>query len=318
MIVLVPLLVAAVTFGLAYLGSERRASADPKRRVAYFVGGRAVAPALDDDVKGHESPFARFERELRRAPGWQRFESLAERSGLELPAPRIAMRVLAGFVVVLLLGLVLGLSVLALFFVLAFAIAVVWLWLARRVERRRRAFEAQLPELLGELASAMRVGHGFSQALQAVAADAGEPAGREFARAIAEARLGRSIEDALLDLGKRVGSRDLDFVLEAVVVQRSVGGSLAGIFQIVSESVRQRQQHGVRLRALTAMGRLSALVLIAMPFVLAVLLTLVNRHYLAPLFHTSAGHLMLVVAVFGLVGGSVWLRRIVVFSGVRT
>jgi tight adherence protein B len=191
------------------------------------------------------------------------------------------------------------------------AVGLLRAFLALRVSRRRRAFEDQLPELLSSLGSALRAGHGLNQALAAVAADAPEPTSTEIGRVLAEARLGRPVEDALGDLGGRIGSQDLDFVLDAIVIQRQVGGSLAGIFELVGESVRQRQQFALRMRALTAMGRTSALVLIALPFGLGLVLSVLNRGYLHPLLSTGEGQLMLAVAAVLMTVGALWLKTIV-------
>jgi tight adherence protein B len=184
-------------------------------------------------------------------------------------------------------------------------------WLAVRIGRRRRAFEEQLPELLTELGSALRAGHSFTQALQAVTADAPKPTAQEFGRALAETRLGRPLEDALASMSKRIQSRQLEFVLDAVVVQRQVGGSLAGIFAIVGETVRQRQQCALRLRSLTATGRVSAIVLIAMPLGLAGLLSIESPGYLDPLLRSSGGREVLAISIGMLVVGAFWLRAIV-------
>ena len=164
--------------------------------------------------------------------------------------------------------------------------------------------------MLTEIGSALRAGHGFLQALQAVALDAAPPVGPELQRALAEARLGRPLEDALLSMGARVRSDDLDFVLDAVLVQRQVGGSLAGIFELVSESVRGRQQFAMKVRALTGMGRLSAGVLLALPVLIGLVLTFLNGAYMSPLFTTGTGRMLLGGSVVLLSIGMVWLQRV--------
>ena len=140
--------------------------------------------------------------------------------------------------------------------------------------RRSRAFEQQLPEILDTLAASLRAGHGFDHGLQTVATDVGEPAGREFRRVVAEVHLGRSLEDALAELGRRIRSADLQFVLDAIAIQRQVGGSLAELFELVATTVRAREQFRRNLRAITGQVRISANVLTGLPIVAAVLLTL--------------------------------------------
>ena len=176
--------------------------------------------------------------------------------------------------------------------------------------RRSRAFEAQLPEILDTLAASLRAGHGFDHGLQTVATDVGEPAGREFRRVIAEVHLGRSLEDALAELGRRIRSADLQFVLDAIAIQRQVGGSLAELFVLVATTVRAREQFRRNLRAITGQVRISANVLTFLPVVAAVLLTLVNPGYMSPLWHTSSGHILTLVGLGMVLCGSFVLRRV--------
>ncbi len=174
----------------------------------------------------------------------------------------------------------------------AAALAAPWLVLQVLGSRRSRAFERQLPEILDTLAASLRAGHGFDHGLQSVASDVGEPAGREFKRVVAEVHLGRSLEEALADLGNRIRSSDLQFVLDAIAIQRQVGGSLAELFELVAQTVRAREQFRRNLRAITGQVRISANVLTGLPIVAALLLTLVNPRYMWPLWHTQSGHIL--------------------------
>jgi tight adherence protein B len=185
-----------------------------------------------------------------------------------------------------------------------------WIVLHVKALRRSRAFEQQLPEILDTLAASLRAGHGFDHGLQTVATDVGEPAGREFRRVVAEVHLGRSLEDALTELGRRIRSADLQFVLDAIAIQRQVGGSLAELFVLVATTVRAREQFRRNLRAVTGQVRISANVLSGLPVVAAVLLTLVNPSYMSPLWNTSSGHILSLVALGMILCGSFVLRRV--------
>ena len=105
------------------------------------------------------------------------------------------------------------------------------------------------------LAASLKAGHSFRQAIQAVVDEGQPPASKEFKRVLTETRLGRPMDDALADMAERLGSKNLSFVVTAVTIQRQVGGSLAGIFDMVADTVRQRQQFARKIRSLTAMGR---------------------------------------------------------------
>lgn len=123
------------------------------------------------------------------------------------------------------------------------------------------------------------------------------------------------MDDALRDMSTRVGSKNLEFVVTAVTIQRQVGGSLAGLFDMVAEAVRQRQQFARKIRGLTAMGRMSAYTLVGLPVFLLGVLTLMNPSYMAPLYHTTTGHELILVGVVSMAIGSGMLRKIVSFRG---
>jgi tight adherence protein B len=186
-------------------------------------------------------------------------------------------------------------------------------WLKAR--RRSTAFEEQLPDVLLTMAASLKAGHSFKSALQTIVDEGAEPASKEFNRVLTETRLGRPMEAALAEMPPRVGSKNLEFVITAVTIQGSVGGSLAGLFDMVADTVRNRQQFARKIKGLTAMGRASAYVLVALPFVLAGALTLLNRTYMDPLWHTSAGHKMLMLMVVMITLGSLMLKKIVSFKG---
>jgi tight adherence protein B len=100
-----------------------------------------------------------------------------------------------------------------------------------------------------------------------------------------------------------------------VTIQRQIGGSLAGLFDMVAETVRQRQQFARKIRGLTAMGRMSAAVLVGLPLFIASTITLINPGYMTPLWHTTAGHDLIAVSVGMLAFGSLILKKIVSFRG---
>ena len=117
------------------------------------------------------------------------------------------------------------------------------------------------------MAASLKAGHSFRQGMQSVVDEGVDPAAREFKRVLTEARLGRPMDDALTEMALRIGSKNFEFVMSAVTIQRQVGGSLAGLFDMVADTVRQRQQFRRKIKGLTAMGRMSAYVLVGLPFV---------------------------------------------------
>jgi tight adherence protein B len=188
-------------------------------------------------------------------------------------------------------------------------------WVTYRSRTRMKAFDNQLPDLLITIAASLKAGHSFRHAIQAVVDEGADPAAKEFRRVLTETRLGRPMDDALAEMSERVGSKNLTFVLNAVTIQRQIGGSLAGLFDLVAETVRQRQQFIRKIRGLTAMGRMSAYVLGGLPFGVALLISVINPSYMSPLWHTSTGHTLVAVALGMIAVGGAFLRKIVSFKG---
>lgn len=177
--------------------------------------------------------------------------------------------------------------------------------------RRLHRLQDQLPDILGVLASSLRAGHSFLQALDAVAKEIGGAGSQEFARVIAEIRLGRPIEDALNDLAARVDSKDFRWAVLAVNIQRSVGGNLAEVLDTVADTIRERQVVRRQVKALSAEGRLSMMILIALPFLMAGYMAAVNPEYIGLLVTTTIGLVMLAVSSVLLIAGVLWMRKVV-------
>ena len=176
-------------------------------------------------------------------------------------------------------------------------------------------FENQLPDLLITLAASLKAGHSFRQGIQSVVEEGAEPASGEFKRVLTETQLGKPMDAALANMAERVGSKNFSFVITAVTIQRQIGGSLSGLFDMVAETVRQRQQFGRKVKALTAMGRMSAYVLVGLPFFLAGTVTVMNSAYMRPLWHTSGGQKMVAAGLVMIAIGSLMLRKIASFRG---
>jgi tight adherence protein B len=280
-----------------------------RRRMSPFLVGATAPRRPRDPSKAVSRVVTRMESLLTRVGLHRRIAFQIERAGFDVtPGTAVSLVALLALAV---FGLLLGSKGFGAAFACALAVTIApWVVLQVLALRRARAFERQLPEVLDTLAASLRAGHGFDHGLQSVATDVAEPAAREFGRVVAEVHLGRSLEDALLSLSGRIKSADLRFVLDAVAIQRQVGGSLAELFELVATTVRAREQFRRNLRAITGMVRTSANVLTFLPFAAAVLLTLVNPTYMAPLWHTSSGHVLTLVALGMVLAGSLVLRRV--------
>lgn len=256
-----------------------------------------------------------LERALGDLRQFKRLQLAIERADLPLRAGElVAMCTVSGFFGGLVVAVFAASPLATVTAMLAFGCLPV-AYVSMKAAARMRQFENQLPDLLITIAASLKAGHSFRQAIQSVVDEGAEPASKEFRRVLTETQLGKSMDDALGDLASRVGSKNLSFVINAVTIQRQVGGSLAGLFDMVADTVRLRQQFLRKVKGLTAMGRMSAYVLIGLPFFIAVVVTMMNAQYMWPLYHTATGQKMIGAGATMIVIGSFLLKKIVSFKG---
>ena len=246
---------------------------------------------------------------------WKRLDRLVERSDLPVRTVEV-FYVMCGLALVGgLIATMMSPSMLITLAALAAGglapVAFVWF----KASRRLKAFENQLPDVLITLAAALKAGHSFKAGLQTIVDEGNPPASKEFHRVLAEARLGKPLEAALWDMSERLGSKNFDFVITAVKIQQQVGGSLAGLVDMVADTVRQRQQFIRKVKGLTAMGRAGAYTLVALPFFIAIAITIINPIYMEPLYHTQTGHMLIYAGLGMMAFGSLILKKIVSFKG---
>jgi Flp pilus assembly protein TadB len=190
-------------------------------------------------------------------------------------------------------------------------------WLCMRlllsylIRRRRSAFADQLPDLLQLLASSLQSGFSLLQALDVVVREMAQPAAGEFARALGEARLGAELEACLETVADRMASEDLRWTVMAIRIQRGIGGSLAEVLSTTVNTIRERGFLRRQVHALTAEGRLSAYVLIALPIAMAGYLFVTDPTYMRPLYTTHVGLLLLLAAFVLQVLGVVLMRQMI-------
>jgi tight adherence protein B len=183
--------------------------------------------------------------------------------------------------------------------------------LVRRAGSQRSArLNAQVVDVVDIIASSLRSGFGFVQAIELAAREQAEPISGALARMIHEINMGVSTEEALERLVARTGDQDLDLVVTAVLIQRRVGGNLAEVLQNISQTIRDRIQVKGQIKTLTAQARMSGWIVGLLPVVLAGFLAVVSPGYIAVLFVDPIGHIMLGVAVMLDIIGFVAIRRI--------
>ncbi|HUC34075.1 MAG TPA: VWA domain-containing protein [Gaiellaceae bacterium] len=304
----------AVTFALAapkgawLKGRIEPHTASHKRQVVKREGESRKVALFAPLFKATESVFGKFRQ-------WKKLDQVLQRADVPLKTAEFAYIILAA-------GLVAG-FVAALFEPPVWAIplafvggaSIPYVVVLQKARKRLNAFEEQLPDILITMAASLKAGHSFRQGMQSVVDEGVDPAAREFKRVLTEARLGRPMDDALNEMAARIGSKNFEFVMSAVTIQRQVGGSLASLFDMVADTVRQRQQFRRKIRGLTAMGRMSAYVLVGLPFVVGGAIYLINRAYMEPLLYTSTGHKLILLLLVMMGIGSAVLKKIVSFKG---
>ena len=184
--------------------------------------------------------------------------------------------------------------------------------LSRRRSKRQDAFLRALPDTLQLMAGSLRAGYGVLQAIDTVAKEGQHPVDQEFNRVLTEARLGMPIEDALQDTADRIDSDDFRWVVLAVNIQREVGGNLAELLDLVADVLREREMLRRQIKVLSAEGRLSAIVLIALPIFLTLYLTLARPEYVGTLVTSGLfGWVLVGGGAFLMVVGVIWIRNLI-------
>lgn len=178
-------------------------------------------------------------------------------------------------------------------------------------KRRRKKFVAQLPGTLQLLSGSLRAGYSLMQGVEAVSHEVTDPMGRELRRVTVEARLGRPLEEALDDAADRLGSVDFRWTVMAIRIQREVGGNLSELLQTVAATMMERTRLKREVDALTAEGKISAIVLGLMPVGLGGALFVINRPYISLLFSEFIGQVMLAGATVMAIAGFAWMKKII-------
>jgi tight adherence protein B len=177
--------------------------------------------------------------------------------------------------------------------------------------RRLQTFEAQLADSVVMMANALRGGFGFQQAMETVVKEMPPPIATEFDWCLREMNLGFSQEEALLHLGERVKSEDLDMVISGIIIQKQVGGNLAQILDNIGDTMRDRARIKKQVRALTAQGKLSGLIIGLLPVALLAIMLVLNPEHVYFLFKDQRGLVMLGAAVVMEIIGAFFINRII-------
>ena len=178
-------------------------------------------------------------------------------------------------------------------------------------KRRMRKFEERFPEALDLLGRAVRAGHAFTTGLEIVSKESAEPVAGEFRACFEEQNFGLPMRDALLNMAERIPLVDVRFFVTALLVQKETGGNLAEILDELARVIRDRFRIYREVQVKTAQGRLTAVILIALPIFMLIALEMVNPSYVRVLFNDPLGPTLLGVAAVTQLIGSIVIWRIV-------
>jgi tight adherence protein B len=284
--------------------SERRVHLLGRADRKAAKGGRsAMTDVADRAVIFAESALQGRERQRRLA-------GTLEQAGIKLRPGEFAVLAVSSGLVAFTAGALLGGPLVGMALTIA-TIVVIRLGLGWKANRRQAAFAEQLPDNLQLLAGSVRAGYGLVQAIDAVSEEALSPSAEEFHRLVVEVNLGRDLNEALTASAARVRSADFEWVVEAMEINRQVGGDLAEVLERVGTTVRDRNQVRRKVQALSAEGRLSAIILIALPFTVAAVISVTNPDYLTELTGSTVGRALIGAGVVLMLVGTAWMRRIV-------
>ena len=233
-----------------------------------------------------------------------------EAAGMTVTLPNFVLTVAVWGVVAAAAGVLIGGLLLGLVMV-AVVVAGARLLVKMKAGRRRAAFADQLDDSLQLMASSLRAGHSLLRAVDAVSQDAVSPTAEEFSRIVNETRVGRDLSDSLDEVAERMRSDDFLWVAQAIAIHREVGGNLAEVLDAVGHTIRERNQIRRQVKALSAEGKLSAIVLGALPFVIIAFLSMTNPGYLAKFTESVIGYGMIAGVVVLMLAGGFWLKKTV-------
>lgn len=188
------------------------------------------------------------------------------------------------------------------------------MWLRKKQQQRINKFNNTLPDMITTIVGSLRAGFSFPQALKTVVEEADSPMKEEMGMVLKEMQYGNSIEEALDSLKERMPSEDLELMIEAILIQRQVGGNLATVLDKIVETIRDRMRIQRQILTLTAQGRLSGTVIGLLPVILAIVIYFIEPDYISTLFTHPVGLIMLAIGLFAGIIGFILIRKLTVIE----
>lgn len=275
--------------------------------------GRTSMSSLSDIFSSFSNLVDRFLQQRSGGSGSgkpSKLNLLLDRGGMAVRPAEIVTGTLAATSVSVFFLLVLGFRIVALIALIAIPFAV-RAFIKRKAKKRTQAFKSQLGDTLMIMAGSVRAGHSLMRSVSSVAMQSPDPTAEEFNRVLTETRIGRDPIESLTHLAERIDSEDLTWTVRAMALNRELGGNLAEVLDNVGETIRDRNAIADQVRALSSEGKFSAYVLFALPFIVSLCVSVLNRGYLTPLFTTTNGYIVLGIGGGLLLVGAIWIRNLI-------
>ena len=286
-----------------------------KRLKMLSAGGKHGKEVLDILRRNKMSEIPVVNRMLSAIPRMHALDKVLEQSGADLSVSRflglllvISGIISGGFIYFTkfhyLIGLMLGFGL---------GIAIPSMTILNMQRKRHERFTEQLPDAMDFIARSLRAGNPFNASLKAVANEMPDPIGTEFGITFDEMNFGLELEDALYNLGERTGSEEMHFFITAVLIQRQTGGNLADVLNRIAAVMRARATTFRDVKILAAEMQFSARVLIALPFFVALILSIINPSYMAVLIEHPIGQVAIVLQLILMLFGYLVIRKMINF-----
>ncbi|MCK9275467.1 MAG: type II secretion system F family protein [Syntrophales bacterium] len=285
-----------------------------RNRLKAYITASSASPSIDIEDKKLFSEIPLLNRIFLKAPGVRRLTRLLQQANSPYPP---------GFyvffsILLMQIGFVTAILFTGNYFIAVISAAVFgvspFLYILKKKNKRIRKFGNQLPEALDLIARALKAGHAFTSGMKLAASEFEDPLGTEFQETLDQINFGISVQAALKSLGDRIDCQDLKYFVVSVILQRETGGNLATIIENIARLMRERAKLKGKIRTLSAEGRLSAMILLGLPFVIVLALRFSNPKYIDMLFTVPAGRIMVAISLMMMGIGALVIRKIVNFK----
>ncbi len=282
-----------------------------EKRLRKYVFFETSKKKKDDNQKEKNSFIKKAGKSLEAFINLSKNEKLLTQSGVQLSLGELLIgRVMVGLVLIM-IGYMYDFHFLLLMVCGAVGFYIPIMYVKKKRKKRLNACSEQLGEALGTMANALRAGFSFMQAMKMVAEEIDDPLGPEFLKAIQDINYGVSVEDAFASLLERLPDKELEIVLNTLLIQRSSGGNLAFLLETMQETIIDRSRVKDEVNTLTAQGKMSSVIITLLPIALALYIRLVNPEYFQMLFSHPLGWTMVIVGAINIALGWFFIKKIV-------